>query len=395
LTSLAATRGAFGDDVLAGFKTQLELRNAEAQKVLDAATTANRDTLLASEQRAFDGYNRERDAILSLQLAVEKRTEQRAFVPESQRVSNTSDTKKGGLFGLELRALAGSATPGSVISPDEWSANFIDRLAAESVMLRAGVRRMTTSRDALHIPRIDTDPAAAFYAEGAPITSSDPGYTDIVATPRKLASLQTISNELIADSNPDVIALLEMQVARALALAFDLACFEGSGTAPAIRGLKNVAGITVDSSLAAAPTNLDVFATAIATLAGFNAKATAIVMHPRSWGELSKLKQGTANNNMPLLMEAAGSGAQEVARSIYGVPVYLSSQLSVAEGAGTETSAYVFEAAQLIAVFRQDTTITLDRSRLFNTDQSELRAILRADFIAPNPLAVVRISKIV
>jgi hypothetical protein len=94
-------------------------------------------------------------------------------------------------------------------------------------------------------------------------------------------------------------------------------------------------------------------------------------------------------------MEAAGSGAQEVARSIYGVPVYLSSQLSVAEGAGTETSAYVFEAAQLIAVFRQDTTITLDRSRLFNTDQSELRAILRADFIAPNPLAVVRISKIV
>jgi HK97 family phage major capsid protein len=396
LTSLAATRGAFGDDVLTAFKTQIELRNTEASKVLDASTTAGRDTLLASEQRSYDTHVRERDAVLALQLAVEKRTEQRSFVPASQQAApGGAASKKGGLFGLELRALAGSATPGSVISPDEWSANFIDRLAAQSVMLKAGVRRMTTSRDALHIPRIDTDPAAGFYAEGAPITSSDPGYTDIVATPRKLASLQTISNELIADSNPDVIALLEMQVARSLALAFDLACFEGSGTPPAIRGLKNVAGITVDATLAAAPTNLDVFATAIATLAGFNATATAIVMHPRSWGELSKLKQGTANNNMPLLMEAAGSGGQEVARSIYGVPVYLSSQLSVAEGAGTETSAYVFEAAQLIAVFRQDTTITLDRSRLFNTDQSELRAILRADFIVPNPLAVVRISKIV
>ena len=371
LTSLAATRGAFGDDVLTAFKTQIELRNTEAQKVLDTATTANRDTLLASEQRAFDGHTRERDAILSLQLACEKRTEQRAHVPESQHAApGGAAPKKGGLFGLELRALAGSATPGSVISPDEWSANFIDRLAAESVMLKAGVRRMTTSRDALHLPRIDSDPAAGFYAEGAPITSSDPGYTDIVATPRKLASLQTISNELIADSNPDVIALLEMQVARALALAFDLACIEGSGTPPAIRGMKNVAGITVDSSLAAAPTNLDVFATAIATLATNNAKATAILMHPRSWGELSKLKQGTANNNMPLLMEAAGSGAQEVARSIYGVPVYLTSQMSITEGAGGETSAYIFEAAQLIAVFRSDTTITLDRSRLFNSDQT-------------------------
>ena len=254
---------------------------------------------------------------------------------------------------------------------------------------------MTTTRDALHIPRIDSDPGAAWTAEAAPITPSDPGYSDVVATPRKLASLQTISNELIADSNPDVVALLEMQVARALALKFDLGCFEGSGVPPEIRGLKNTAGIVVDSSLAAAPTNLDVFATAIATLESNNAHATAIVMHPRSWGELSKLKQGTANNNMPLLMEQAGSAGQAVSRSIYGVPVYLTSQMSLTEGAGTETSAYVFEAAQIIAVFRQDTTIQLDRSRLFNSDQSELRAILRADLIVPNPLAVVRISKIV
>jgi hypothetical protein len=55
----------------------------------------------------------------------------------------------------------------------------------------------------------------------------------------------------------------------------------------------------------------------------------------------------------------------------------------------------VFDASQVYAVFRQDTTIVLDRSRLFNTDQSELRAILRADLIVPNPLAVVRISKII
>lgn len=36
--------------------------------------------------------------------------------------------------------------------------------------------------------------------------------------------------------------------------------------------------------------------------------------------------------------------------------------------------------------------LELDRSRLFNSDQSELRAKLRGDLIVPNPSAVVRIA---
>jgi HK97 family phage major capsid protein len=333
---------------------------------------------------------RERDSILSLVRSVEQRTETRSFVPESQR-SLPEKKKTGGLFGIELRALAGGSGAGAVISPDQWGPGFFDRLAATSVALKSGIRVIRTERDAQHVPRIDSDPTAAFVAEGAAITPSDPGYTDIVATPRKIASLQPISNELIADSNPDVVSLLEMQVTRALALKFDWAVFEGSGTAPEIRGLKNVVGITLDATLAAAPANLDVFANAITTLETNNAKATAIVMHPRTWGTLSKIKMGTANNNMPLLLETPGA---EVTRSIYGVPVYLSSQLSIAEGT-LESSAYVYDASQVVAVFRQDTRIELDRSRLFNTDQSELRSIMRADLVVPNPLAVVRISKFI
>jgi len=262
-------------------------------------------------------------------------------------------------------------------------------------VLRSGVRTIRTDRDAIHIPHILADPAANWTAEGAPITSTDPNYEDIVATPRKLATLTAISNELIADSNPDVVTLLSMQIARALALGFDLAFFEGSGVAPIIKGLKNVTGITLDATLAAAPANLDVFATAIATLASYNATASAIVMHPRTWGTLIKLKEGTANNNKPLLQQQAGSAGAAVSNSIYGVPVYLSSQLSITEGAGAESSAYVYDSSQLIAAFRMDTTIVLDRSRLFDKDQSELRAIMRADVSVPNPKAVVRISKFV
>src|SRR5262245_48649647 len=108
LTSLAATRAAFGDDVLAAMKTQVELRSSAAQTVLDTAQQAARDTLLASEQRAYDGAVRERDAILGLLRNIEQRTDEKRFVPVTQQNGGGSAvSKRGLLFGLELRALAG------------------------------------------------------------------------------------------------------------------------------------------------------------------------------------------------------------------------------------------------------------------------------------------------
>ena len=96
------------------------------------------------------------------------------------------------------------------------------------------------------------------------------------------------------------------------------------------------------------------------------------------------------------MQDSAGSGSQGISRSIYGLPVLLSSQISVTETAGTSTSvassAYVYEASQVVAVLRQDARVEVDSSRLFNSDQSEVRAILRADLIVPNPKAVVRIT---
>lgn len=55
-------------------------------------------------------------------------------------------------------------------------------------------------------------------------------------------------------------------------------------------------------------------------------------------------------------------------------------------------SAYLFDATQVIWVRRQDPQIVLDRSRLFNSDQSELRATVRGDLIVPNPTSIVRLT---
>src|SRR5262249_24807059 len=151
--------------------------------------------------------------------------------------------------------------------------------------------------------------------------------------------------------------------------------FEGSGTAPEIRGLKNVAGIgTVSLGVnGATPTNFDPFADALGTLETANTEGGAIVMHPRTWQTLSKIKE-VSGSAKPVLQDNAGSVSQGLQRSIYGVPVYLTSQLSITETQGTATtasSAYVYTPSQVVVVRRSDVSVELDRSRLFNIDSSE------------------------
>ena len=54
----------------------------------------------------------------------------------------------------------------------------------------------------------------------------------------------------------------------------------------------------------------------------------------------------------------------------------------------------MYQADQIVAVIRQDVRIELDGSRLFNSDQSKLRAIARMDLLVPNVNAVCRIKGI-
>lgn len=118
-------------------------------------------------------------------------------------------------------------------------------------------------------------------------------------------------------------------------------------------------------------------------------------MHPRDWGRLIALKDATGSER-PLLVDAAGTPTEGPRRSIYGVPVHLTSQLPTTETQGSSgtvcSSSYVVQADQVVVVRRSDIEVTVDSSRLFNSYQSEVRAVGRFDMVVPNPAAVVRIK---
>ena len=73
---------------------------------------------------------------------------------------------------------------------------------------------------------------------------------------------------------------------------------------------------------------------AIGLLAASNATAGAIVMHPRTWRTILKIKE-VSGSAKPVIQEEAGGPTAAPRRALYGVPVFLSSQISITETQGT------------------------------------------------------------
>jgi HK97 family phage major capsid protein len=338
-----------------------------------------------SEERTENQDGEERSAEQRTgTLTVESRsetTEERSV--EERVVEALLSVRKG-----EARSL--SVASDGAIAPPELSTMLFEKLRASSVALQSGIVVVPTDRSEVQWPKLTADVAPDFYGEGETITPGDPTFATLTANPHKLAHIVEASNEVIDDSEPSVVDVLNGHLATMLGLKLDSAIYEGNpaGNPDSITGLKFAPGIqTVDlGANGAALTNYDPFVEAVGLLQAANVPGPyVVVFHPRTATELALLKQE--------------SGSEQQLAPPAGFPqVFATSQLSITETKGTESdasSAYVYAPSQLVLVRRQDATIELDRSRLFNSDQSEVRGKLRADLLTPNPTAVVRIEGII
>lgn len=422
LTAIAADRRAFGDDVHAAFRTQIEQRANAASKVLQDAETAGRDTLLASEQRSYDTAIRERDSILSLQQAVERRTEQRNHVPATQTTSTEQRAEdlsavlgkeqrcadwvraRGGRyvgengadkmrFGAVLRALAlgdrrdlsdleqralseGTDAAGGYTVPEVLGSGFIDRVRNAMVTMRAGAVTVPMTSDTLHLARLASADAPAWKAENTAITEAAVTLERLTFTARTLPMLIRLSVELSEDS-ANIDAIIERELAQAIAGELDRAALRGSGTAPEPRGIRNQTGVTVQGPLGGAngstPADYDFLLDAgfAVAAANFDVGALARIYHSRTAKVLAKLKDTTTQ---PLALPA------HVAKW----PEFVTNAIPITLTAGTSTDcseAYVGDFRELLIGLR--TSFRLEVSRVekdsFEKLQIAVRAYLRAD----------------
>ena len=111
-----------------------------------------------------------------------------------------------------------------ILTPDQVAALVVRPVIEQSVAAQVSTVVQTSSHD-LRVPVVSADPTAAWTAEGAEITASDPTITEVVATPKKLAGLTVVSNELASDSSPAALSVVGDGLVRDLRRKIDDAYF--------------------------------------------------------------------------------------------------------------------------------------------------------------------------
>ena len=258
----------------------------------------------------------------------------------------------------------GDSGLGAAITPEEWAGYVLEHLSAESVVLASGARRVDTAAKQVHIPRLSSDGQAGWFDELDELNVGDPVGDDLVLTPRKCASLTTLSNEAVMDSNPSVLEAVGTAMTRAVSLEADRALFIGGGslapagflnTSPALQPV-NAGGTILYSDVV----------TAGGSIAAYGGRADSLYVNPRDY---TRLQLATDGMNRPLIQPDATRGG---AISIAGMRVHVTPGL----GAGT---ALVAQADQLVVAVREDASVTFSSESAFTTDATQVRVVCRVD----------------
>lgn len=207
------------------------------------------------------------------------------------------------------------------------------------------------------------DADADFVGEGEPIPDTPPDLAECTVHTGKISQLVRLTNEQWTQEGTS--RELATSVARALIYRADQSFIsQVAPTPPAVTppaGLLNLTG-TIDGGELS--TDLDVLADLIAELQGNLSNPTVIVLDPKGWSELRKLKTGT-DRNLSLL----GAGTDDAQPRLLGIPVIVNRHV-------TPYSGLVID-RQAIAAAVGQVQIATSLDRYFESDSVAVRATWR------------------
>jgi len=276
----------------------------------------------------------------------------------------------------ERRALAeGADATGGITVPDLTSAEFIDRLRAAVVCMRAGARTVPLRSDVTKMARLTTDPTAAWRAEAGPVVESDPAFDGITFAPKSLDVFFKVSRELLEDSI-NIEQMLEQSLIRAFAVELDRVALFGTGTSSQPLGLRNMTSVNQvvmgGGTTAAQLLGFEKPIDALAALWTANVPgATAMLMAPRTLATLSKLR------------ESATSGQQLIPPSVLtAFPWLQTTSIGIAEtqgGTATCSTLFLGDFSRMLFGMRTEMTIEVARELFRGNYQYGFFGHLRAD----------------
>lgn len=270
----------------------------------------------------------------------------------------------------------------SILTPEQIGDLVIKPLTQESVAMQVSTV-VRTDANSYRIPTVTADPDTSWTPEGSEITADDLDLSELVVTPRKLAGLTVVSNELLADSSEDAAALIGQRLVNSLKRKIDAAYFANT-TPNGPSGLLSLVGGGLTNGFTGTSggfgNNLDVFYDLASQVETAGAKLTSWVVSPFYGVKLAQLKEATGSNKSLLQPDAT----QAFRRVVGGVPVYHSPDIATGVVWGISKP-------YSVVVLRKDADVVVDSSPYFTSDRTAIRAVLRVGFGFPHPAAIAQL----
>ena len=133
---------------------------------------------------------------------------------------------------------------GYLVATDNLASSFIDLVRNRTTLAQAGATMLTGLVGNVTIPKQTGANSATWLAnESSTISESNATFGQLALSPKHVGAYQEIGRQLMMQSDPSVDMLIMNDMARVIAIAIDLAGFEGSGASGQPTGISGTAGI--------------------------------------------------------------------------------------------------------------------------------------------------------
>lgn len=303
---------------------------------------------------------------------------------EGKALSGISEGVTGALLGAGSTV---SNTGGFLVRP-QIERQIVLAREADNV-LRPLCSKLNVTTNAIQLDQLGLTTTAGWVAELAEKPSATTLTTaSVTANIFTAAGLAVVSNQLLADSNPGIDQLAIQDIAKRLVALEEIAFLNGSGTGQPF-GILNTAGIGVTSvTTGGIAAVIDGILDSIATVEGAHGSPTGILMHPRTWTAILKLKTSAGGyvfgdpNMMNPDVRDARTFYRGPQKQLWGYPVYTTNRMPVTLGGGTESRVIVGDFREALILDRQGITVDESAHFLFTQNATIFRAEERVGFTA-------------
>lgn len=262
-------------------------------------------------------------------------------------------------------------------------------------VLRGLCSKLNVTTNSIQLDQLGLTTTAGWVAELATKPEST-GMTlaTVTASVFTAAGLATVSNQLLADSNPAIDGLVTSDLAKRLVALEETAFINGTGTGQPL-GILNTPGIGATALTATDVLSLlDAILDSIASVETNHGAPSAILMHPRTWTRILKARdaQGAYYIDPTGGPQDPRTGLRGPVKSLWGYQVVTSNRIPTNLGGGTnESRVIVGDFKECLILDRQGITVDESAHVYFTSNQTVFRAEERVGFTAARTPAAINV----